>query len=851
MKPRKQTKVLVLGAGIGGLTAAVALRRAGFEVEIHERAAELRPAGSGIAVLLNALRALRTLDLGLEDQLAARGGAASGFRFATTQGETIRELPPELLVAPDGLRSLSLHRADVQQVLLDALDRPIQFGRTARRFEDGPDGVTVTFEDGREARGDLLVGADGIHSAVRGQLHGVEAPRPGGFICWLATVPFDHAAVGPGHSTHYWGRGKRFGLIDIGGGRFYWWGTKTTNQVWSGTLADVRAEFAGWAPEVEAVLAATTDDQLIAVPAQDRPPLPAPWGTGHVTLLGDAAHPMLPSLAQGANQAIEDAIVLARELAVATDLAVGLRRYEARRAPRTKQIVDGSRRLGAIEQITNPVGIAVRDQYFRRVPERALVKAIVKPTELPPLSPVAELPRDLSPHERWLWILGTLSPMQTVVRVRIEGPLDAAEVRDALDELQARHPLLRATVQRTPRGDRPRFVHGAGRIPLQLERSGDEARVGEIAGRLTREACDFADGPLLSAVLASDADGTGHDLLLAAPFLIADGDAALALAHECLELVAGTTEALGRDIWSPSADAVVPSLEDLLPASTSGVGGTLRTVRAALADQAAARRAKPQRIAQERELPAAERASGLARAALGAEQTRVLLAASRTRGVHPRAVVAAALASAIAETAPTEDHGRPVQLAVLHPARDALGPESTVPPGALGAYQALVGWFAKPAETPGLWDLARDAQARGDAARAAGADLAALSIVRAICPASPEKAGKLAATLDRVGAGVSLNYVESPFGSTLADWKVGATEVAVSTSLGALISVAATSSDAGLSVDVAFVQGAVPRGRAERVATLVVRALDDLAALEAPSPDGAAVPRDLAVVEPV
>lgn len=854
MRSPEQTKVLVLGAGIGGLTAAVALRRAGFQVEIHERAREMRPAGSGIAVLLNALRALRSLDLGLEDRLAERGGAASGFRFATTEGETIRALPAELLIAPDGLRSLSLHRADVQQVLLDALDRPIHFGHTAVRFREERDGVTVTFDDGTEARGDVLVAADGIHSAVRAQLHGDEPPRPGGFVCWLATVPFEHAAVGPGYSTHYWGRGKRFGLIDIGGGRFYWWGTKTTDDPWSGSLADVRAEFAGWAPEVEAVLAATAEDQLIAVPAQDRPPLPAPWGAGRVTLLGDAAHPMLPSLAQGANQAIEDAVVLARELAAATDLEAGLRRYEARRAPRTKKIVDGSRSLGAIEQITNPLGIVLRDQYFRRVPKRALVSAIVKPTELPPLAPAAELPRDLSPHERWLWILGTLSPMQTVARVRVEGPLDATRLRGALDALQARHPLLRASVQTDARGRKPRFVEMAvPAIPLRVEDGVDDARVDALAGDLAREACDFASGPLLRAVVASNASGDVHDVLLAAPFLIADGDVALQLVRDWLALVAGDAASgrLGDDPWLPAAGATVPSLEALFPRSASGVGGIVRTVRAALGDQAAARRAKPQRVAPARVLPAADRASGLVRATLGSLETATLLAESHARGLHPRAVVAAALAVAVAETAPVDDRARPVQLAVMHPVRDVLGVESTVPPGALGAYEALVGWFAAPADAPDLWELARDAQARGDAARAAGGDLAALSIVRVICPASPAKAGKLTQTLDRVGAGVSLTYVESPLAASFAGWRVAAADVAVSTSVGALLSVVATAGPTGLAVDVAYVQGAVPRGRAERVAELVVASLGRLAVAEVVPAGGSPARVGRVVAEPV
>ena len=231
----------------------------------------------------------------------------------------------------------------------------------------------MTFEDGRKASGDILIGADGFNSAIRRQVvaGGADEPRPGGYVCWLATVPFSHPRLTKGYAAHYWGRGRRFGLADIGHGRAYWWGTRNIPAGASvnrrSGKAEIAGHFAGWADEVREAIRVTPEETIVRITAQDRPYL-RQRGSGRVTLLGDAAHPMLVSLGQGAALAIEDAVVLAEHLKGATDLTAALRGYEDQRRPRTEALVAAARALSETEQLEGPLAARMRDLYFRFAP---------------------------------------------------------------------------------------------------------------------------------------------------------------------------------------------------------------------------------------------------------------------------------------------------------------------------------------------------------------------------------------------------------------------------------------------------------------------------------------------------
>ncbi|MFD4027203.1 FAD-dependent monooxygenase [Streptomyces sp. NPDC058576] len=367
---------IVVGAGIGGLTTAIALRRVGFDVEVFERAPEMRAAGFGLSVMSNATAALATLDIDLG--LEKRGRVMETYHVKDWKGRLIREFPFPEITRRIGVPCVCISRSDLLAALLDqTADIPIRLNAAADRFEVEGDRARVHFTDGREAEADLLVGADGFNSAVRRQSTGPDEPvHDSGYIAWLGITEYSHPRFAPGSVVHLWGDGMRFGLVDIGRGRLYWWGTKNMpfeeSSTWDGGKAGVLDAYSGWPDEVREAIRVTPAEDLLTLNTRDRAFL-QPWGTGPVTLLGDAAHPMLTSLGQGSAMAMEDAAVLAQHLRHAPDVPRGLRGYESARYERTRTMVEATRAISEFEQSQGPVRRRVRDGYFRWMPHRKLV----------------------------------------------------------------------------------------------------------------------------------------------------------------------------------------------------------------------------------------------------------------------------------------------------------------------------------------------------------------------------------------------------------------------------------------------------------------------------------------------
>jgi 2-polyprenyl-6-methoxyphenol hydroxylase-like FAD-dependent oxidoreductase len=367
-------KVVIVGAGIAGLTTAIALDRAGVTVDVRERVAPLGEIGAGISLWANAIRALETV--GLADAIRAFSVPAGNAGLRTWRGEVI--------VAPSegdiGMRlqdlAVVLHRADLQRVLLDAFGRDrVTLGRACVGVEQDADGAAVVLQDGSRARGDAVVGADGLHSVVRAALHGAVRPVYAGYTAWRGVVRFDHARLLPGES---WGPGRRFGQIRMSGGQVYWFATQDApegSRARDSEKAELLRLFRGWHAPIEALVQATEDSAILRNDIYDRPPL-ARWGDRRVTLVGDAAHPMTPNLGQGACQAIEDAIALARELKGSTDVVRSLLAYERSRLPRANRIARDSRRVGWAGQFANPLAMAARNALVRLGGSRLQVKTI-------------------------------------------------------------------------------------------------------------------------------------------------------------------------------------------------------------------------------------------------------------------------------------------------------------------------------------------------------------------------------------------------------------------------------------------------------------------------------------------
>jgi salicylate hydroxylase len=344
-------RVLIAGGGIGGLTAALSLLRHGIDVEVYEQAAELKEVGAGVQLAANGTRVLHALGVGEELKTLSCEAQGKEIRHWQT-GETWKlfDLGP-VSIERYGAPYFTVYRPDLLDVLASAVRRAksdaIHLGARCRGFTQNDESVTLQLEDGATVRGDALIGADGVHSRIRQTLFGADRPEFTGVIAWRGIVPMEklpaHMArrvgsnwVGPGgHIVHYPLRAGRLmnfvGALERSDWRIESWSAR-------GTPEELIADFRGWHPDIQAFIRA------IEVPYKWALMVRAPlerWTVGRVSLLGDAAHSMLPFLAQGAVMAIEDGYVLARCLAQ-YDVQTALQHYESARRERTRRTVEGS-----------------------------------------------------------------------------------------------------------------------------------------------------------------------------------------------------------------------------------------------------------------------------------------------------------------------------------------------------------------------------------------------------------------------------------------------------------------------------------------------------------------------------
>jgi 2-polyprenyl-6-methoxyphenol hydroxylase-like FAD-dependent oxidoreductase len=373
-------KVIVVGAGIGGLSVAIALRKAGIETVVFERARELKEIGAGLSLVANATRALN--ELGLAGALRGLGEPVGRAEIRTWRGEVLSTISVSQLSEKVGTQSVAVHRADLQAVLLRELgEGVVRTGAECVGFEQNGAGVRAFFNSGRQEHCDVLIGADGLRSAVRARLLGDGGPRYAGYTAWRAVVTPKQDLFSPDVTFEYWGTGTRCLCAQLGEGRVYWAvstnvpeGEKDVTGVTKGALLGL---LRGWHGPVLALIEATEEPAILHTDIYDRDPPRKRWGEGRVTLLGDAAHPMTPDLGQGACQAIEDAVALARCLGGhETGVAAALALYEARRIRRTAWIVRGSRRTGRVVQLQNPLACRLRDAALRALPSRLQMKQL-------------------------------------------------------------------------------------------------------------------------------------------------------------------------------------------------------------------------------------------------------------------------------------------------------------------------------------------------------------------------------------------------------------------------------------------------------------------------------------------
>ncbi|MEU8133506.1 FAD-dependent monooxygenase [Streptodolium elevatio] len=364
----------VVGGGIGGLAAALALTRRGWRVEVWERAAEFTEIGAGLSLWPNALHALAAL--GLDGQVRDLAAVEAGGGVRDRAGRWLSRTDNSELERRFGMPLVVLHRADLVRALAEALPPgTLRASSEVTGIRDDGDGVVV--EGGGIRRVDLVVGADGLHSTVRRlQWPEAAAPRYAGYTAWrMITEPMP-TPVGDGAAT--WGRGERFGFTALPGGRFYCFGTATVpagGKAPGSERAEVLRRFGGWPKPIPDLLAAVPESAVLRHDIYDLPPLPD-YVRGRVALLGDAAHAMTPNLGQGACQALEDAVVLAASLDAAPDIDAALARYDQARRSRTQMVVRRSARMGTIGQLAWPPAVLGRDLAARLTPAALTLRSM-------------------------------------------------------------------------------------------------------------------------------------------------------------------------------------------------------------------------------------------------------------------------------------------------------------------------------------------------------------------------------------------------------------------------------------------------------------------------------------------
>ncbi len=362
-------KVVIVGGGVGGLTAAIGLTRAGVDVEVHEKYDHLARRASALTLWSFAIEALRELGVDDPDRF---GTAIELTEIRERDGTLIEEVPVGAVSRKLGAPSYEVDRREFRAACLELLGPEVV--RTASEcigIEQDEDSATVLLAGGGRASGELVIGADGAHSVTRGAIAASPRMEYAGYTAWAGVIEdFAHPLLQPGHHVEVWSRGSIGGVADLGTGRARWYVTQSSpaRVRWGDVNKDSIAEqVEGWYELLPAAVDAAAPETIVTMEAWELEPL-RDWSDRRLVLLGDAAHLTTPSVSGGACTTIEDAAALVRRLTAGGPLGQALGGFEADRKRRDEKMVRGSRWIGRLQHLHSPIGCWVRDHAFEHVP---------------------------------------------------------------------------------------------------------------------------------------------------------------------------------------------------------------------------------------------------------------------------------------------------------------------------------------------------------------------------------------------------------------------------------------------------------------------------------------------------
>jgi FAD-dependent urate hydroxylase len=369
---KREKRAAIIGAGIGGLAAGIALRRTGWNVHIYERAERLLALNHSFALLPSVVLALS--ELGLDRPVIDRGVHLQEVVFRKRTGQLLSRFDFTPIETETGIPAICITRSRLQEVLSGEFGtNGLRFNKTLTGYEQNNDRVLLTFGDGEEVECDLLVGADGIDSRVRNILLNDGRPYYAGNNCWVGLSEPAYGLLPHQLTVETWGRGSRFAAVHSSDQLLYWYFARNertpTIRPERGDKDEILRYLRGWHDPIVDIVASTPEDAITKIGIYDRKPA-RNWSFGHVTLLGDAAHPIAPNVGSGAGSSIEDAVVLASSLQSVSNIWAALKTYQVERMPRARIAVRRAERFADAGHSENMFAIWVRDKIMRSISEK-------------------------------------------------------------------------------------------------------------------------------------------------------------------------------------------------------------------------------------------------------------------------------------------------------------------------------------------------------------------------------------------------------------------------------------------------------------------------------------------------